>query len=196
MNVIGTPVYMAPELWKNGTIAFDHTADVYAFGVLALALIYFQPPTELMARPPSPIMPGALNSLLSVLPEDIVSILEQCLSYESSKRPMISDVEFILRRYLLKDQHRALMVMNNGKTHEISSKSPNAYLKLGEIGSLGINYDGLRFKVTNLSGNIYMNNMPIKVGDDLPLCCVITFGDRGQDRSFVTFDVSNPEVMP
>jgi|APLak6261670569_1056079.scaffolds.fasta_scaffold01304_2 serine/threonine protein kinase len=195
MSVIGTPTYMAPELWQAGTISFDQAVDVYAFGVMALALINFPPPSELRAQPPTAIMPGALSSLLSELPDDVIKILEQCLSYQPSNRPMISDVEYVLRRYLLKGRHRALMVMN-GKLHELNSKSPNVNLKLGEIGSIGINYDGLRFKITNLSGNVYVNNMIFKVGDDLPVCCVITFGNQGGARNFVTFDVSNPEVMP
>ena len=196
MSVIGTPPYMAPELWwQTGAISFDQAVDVYAFGVMALALINFSIPSELLARPPTAIIPGALNSLLSELPDDVIKILEQCLSYQSINRPMISDVEHVLRRYLLKDRHRALMIMN-GKSHELSSKSPNVNLKLGEIGSISINYDGFRFKITNLSGNVYVNNMIFKVGDDLPVCCVITFGNQGGARNFVTFDVSNPEVMP
>jgi len=37
--------------------------------------------------------------------------------------------------------------------------------------------------------------MAINIGDELPGCCVIAFGLKQSSRSFVTFDVSYPEVM-
>jgi hypothetical protein len=93
----------------------------------------------------------------------------------------------------LKDRHRATVVLNgNANTLDCNNRkiSLNA-----TIGSLTIEYDGLDFNVTQVSGAVYINNTSIIVGTVVPGCCVLTFGSEGA-RKFVTFDVSNPEVMP
>ena len=64
----------------------------------------------------------------------------------------------------------------------------------GSLGSIGIRYDGIRFLVESVSGQVTVNNEDVSVGDRLPSCCVITFGSSSGNRKFVTFDVSNPEV--
>ncbi|MBV6851824.1 hypothetical protein KWH43_22410, partial [Xanthomonas campestris pv. heliotropii] len=63
------------------------------------------------------------------------------------------------------------------------------------VGNLTVEYDGLNFNVTQVAGDVYINNTPAVTGMIVPGCCVLTFGN-GRARKFVTFDVSNPEVMP
>lgn len=195
MSIIGTPGYMAPELWGTKTISFDKTIDVYAFGVMALTLIDPAIPGELRERPPKPFPTGTLAGLLTGVPTDVVAILERCLSHISEQRPSIDAVEAILRRHLLPNRHRALLVLG-GKTHEINATTPNVTVKSGDVGVIGISYDGLRFTVSSLSGSVFVNNTIINIGEELPGCCVIAFGPRESARRFCTFDVSNPEVMP
>jgi serine/threonine protein kinase len=193
LSVIGTPGYMAPELWKvEETISFDHAVDTYAFGVTALALISSSLPPELSSRPPQPVNPSSVRAILAGLPDDVIAILIQCLNYTPSDRPLMSTVEETFRRHLLNGQHRALLVMN-GNTHEINKASPGANITCGALGSIQIRYDGTSFKVTSISGNILVNNNAITTGYLLPACCVITFAS-GSSRKFMTFDVSNPEV--
>jgi hypothetical protein len=103
------------------------------------------------------------------------------------------DVQSSLARHLLKDEHRALVVMN-GQTHLLDRHNRKISLNAGPVGSLTIEYDGLDFKVSSVSGAIYFNNMPAQAGAVVPGCCVLTFGNGG-NRRFVTFDVSHPEVM-
>lgn len=51
--IIGTPIFMAPELWDNHqTIVFDSSIDVYAFGVTCLALLTDKFPHSLCSKPP------------------------------------------------------------------------------------------------------------------------------------------------
>jgi hypothetical protein len=104
------------------------------------------------------------------------------------------DIGALLAKYLLKDQHRALVVMN-GQAHLLDRNNRKVTLTAGTVGSLAIEYDGLDFKVSNASGAVYFNNTPAQVNGIVPGCCVITFGN-GVNRRFVTFDVSHPEVMP
>lgn len=194
-SIIGTPGFMAPELWKDVTISFDQAIDVYAFAVTALALISNRIPDELCQRPPKLLPTGALAGYFTDTPCDIIAILEDCLNYNPLNRPQIELVESVLRKHLLYNRHRALLVLGD-KTHEINATTPTVNVKSGNVGTLGITYDGIKFKISSLSGSVFVNNTVINVGDELPGCCVITFGPREKARSFVTFDISNPEVMP
>ena len=197
VSVIGTPGFMAPELWGNATISFDQSIDVYAFGVTALTLITTSVPSELVPGGlgcPQPLRAGSLSHYLKGIPADVVSVIEQCLSYSSADRPRMTEVEAVIRRHLLHGRHRALLVLDD-KTHEINAKAPNATARVGTLGAIGVSYDGIRFTISSLDGAVRVNNTALKVRDELPACCVIAFG-AGSSRRFVTFDVSNPEVMP
>ena len=194
ISIIGTPGYMAPELWGQSTISFDKAIDVYAFGITAILLISANVPGELVQRPPNPLTKGSLINYLKGIPQDIIDAIESCLSYRPEDRPTMASIEATLRRYLLRGRHRALLVLSP-KKHEISATSPQATVTVGSLGSLGIQYDGIRFMISSISGKVLVNNWPVIVGDELPACCVITFG-MGTSRKFVTFDVSNPEVTP
>lgn len=190
---IGTPGFMAPELWKSSNISFDQAIDVYAFAVTAVMLIQHELPDELANWPPLPMAAGALAHLLPDTPSDVVQLLEASLRPDPSTRPTIAVIEGSIRKHLLKDRHRAFLVLGKD-THEIHRGSRSAIVSSAARGSLGIKYDGLVFSVTTVDGAVLLNNGPVKGGDELPACCVITFGVH-PDRTFVTFDVSNPEVM-
>lgn len=192
-SAIGTPGFMAPELWKNSNVSFDQSIDVYAFAITALKLVCANLPNELENWPPLPIPNSALRPLLPNTPLDVIDILESCLKKTQQDRPSIAIVESVLRKHLLKGQHRALLVLGTS-THEINAKSSSATITSGTRGEIEITYDGLNFSVSNFSGIVSINNALISIGDELPGCCVITFGNTAP-RRFVTFDVSNPEVM-
>ncbi|WP_438397401.1 serine/threonine-protein kinase [Caballeronia sp. DA-9] len=193
LNIIGTVGYMAPELWDGATISFDASIDVYAFGVTALALLGAKPPKEILERPPKPVAANALAYLAGDVPSALSTMLEQCLSYVATQRPSMRAIEETLRQHLLKDKHRALVVMG-GVTHELHATKRTMKLTYGVIGVVQIGYNGFRFSVLAFDGVVSINNQPVSVGHVLPDCCVITFG-AGAARAFVTFDVSNPEVM-
>lgn len=193
-SIIGTPIFMAPELWKGGAVSFDEKIDVYAFAVTALALVDSKPPTELMKHPPEPVSSAALAKSFSGYPNAIVSILASCFSTKAASRPRMNVVADAIARHLLKDQHRATVVLN-GVPNFLNAKNRIIKLNAAGVGSLAVEYDGLDFKVTAASGNVFLNNASVAVGNVLPGCCVITFGVGG-NRRFVTFDVSSPEVMP
>ncbi|MGX9576411.1 serine/threonine-protein kinase [Mesorhizobium sp. f-mel] len=194
-SVIGTPIFMAPELWGTNTISFNSSIDVYAFGVTALALVSSTVPNELAEQPPKPAHLTSLQSLLKGLPTNISIAIHRCLNTDPAKRPNMDWVQNVLARHLLQDEHRALVVMD-GKHHHLNRLNRKITLNAGSVGSLVIAYDGLDFRVTTASGAVFLNNTRASSGALVPGCCVITFGDAGRSRRFVTFDVSNPEVMP
>lgn len=192
-SIIGTPVFMAPELWGQATIGFSSAIDVYAFGVTALALVTSNVPTELAQQPPVPIAAAQLNGLLQGAPKDLIDVLAACLAHNPASRPKMSDVASTFAKHLVHDKHRALVVMN-AQPHHLDAVNRSLSLNGGTRGTLSVRYSGDFFEVTSATGDVFLNNSPATAQSRVPGCCVITFG-IGRNRSFVTFDVSSPEVM-
>lgn len=193
-GVVGTPVFMAPELWGSDTVSFNNSIDVYAFGVTALALLNQHVPAELAVMPPRPVSVPALVSAFPTVPNEIMATLVACLDHASAKRPTMVAVQRIIERRLLENAHRALVVMD-GKIHQLDDKRRKISLNAGTVGAIAIEYNGYEFVIISVSGNVFINNGVANSGSPMPGCCVITFG-VGSNRRFVTFDVSHPEVMP
>ena len=193
MSIIGTPLFMAHELWGNNKITFDSSVDVYAFGVTCLALLTKEVPLSLLRRPPSQPSKKDLSALFAGVHSEITDIMHQCLAADSNDRPAMRDIQALLAKHLLKDRHRATVVLN-GSANTLDCKNRRISLN-ATVGSLTIEYDGLDFKVVQVAGAVYINNTSVAVRTVVPGCCVFTFGNDGA-RKFVTFDVSNPEVMP
>ncbi|MEH8015632.1 serine/threonine protein kinase [Rheinheimera muenzenbergensis] len=196
-SVIGTVVFMAPELWKLGEVEFTSAIDVYAFGVTALALTQVNVPEGLLKYPPQPVGLGWLQNTLPDLDPDIVSILERCLEYTPKDRPQIVEVEHAFRRHLLKDRHKGLLVMDQ-QVKELNCHNRRAKITytVGNTlhGEIAIEYNGYDFNVIAFSGAVFVNNTAVTIGQKLPGASVITLGN-GKKRGFVTFDISNPEVV-
>ncbi len=105
----------------------------------------------------------------------------------------MSEVTRILGRDLLRNKHRARIV--NGSTiHELNSIN-RAVSITSNVGSVRITYDGVKFSVSQVTGDVYVNNVRVAAGFTMLSACVIIIGAVGQNRAFVTFDVSNPEIM-
>lgn len=105
-SIIGTPGYMAPELFRSGQISFDNKIDVYAFGVLAIDLLGLNRPDELNYFPPSEVM--TFPALYSALPRTIADIIMACISIDKDKRPSMHDVKKILRKNITTGQAQCL----------------------------------------------------------------------------------------
>ncbi|MEM7159399.1 MAG: protein kinase [Myxococcota bacterium] len=88
-TIIGTPVYMAPELAEDPPI-ISPAADIFSFGVLAHMLLtgarpFSEPPVMEVAdgRP----LPPRLDLDLSRIPEALHGIMRSCLSFKTDERP-------------------------------------------------------------------------------------------------------------
>ena len=192
-GVIGTPIFMAPESWADSTVSFDQSIDVYAFGVTCMALLSKTVLPALLSRPPQEVQLTTLSTSLPGVKPELLAMIQKCLSANGKSRPSMDDIQTLLARRLLENEHRALVVMN-GVPHVLDKTNRRISLT-ASVGSLSIGYDGFDFKVLARSGDVFLNNAPALTGEVVPGCCVITFGD-GRSRQFVTFDVSHPEVMP
>ncbi|OHT17193.1 hypothetical protein TRFO_41225 [Tritrichomonas foetus] len=97
---IGSPVFMAPELYSDDYDHITNAIDVYAFGV-TLYLYFVSAPTELddnkgkirshqhlMMR----VMKGARLLRKPSIPDPIWNIIHQCFHADPEKRPTFSDL--------------------------------------------------------------------------------------------------------
>ncbi|WP_162918510.1 serine/threonine protein kinase [Taklimakanibacter deserti] len=191
-NIIGTIGYMAPELFGTKTIPFSPAVDVYAFGATAVALLDKNLPDELKQGEQVPLL--YLQKLMAGLHADVPAIIHQCTNSDPTKRPPMNAVRDTLEDQLLRDRHHARIV-NGANIYELSSANRNISLQ-SAVGSIAIGYNGLQFRVTSVSGEVFVNNEAAKVDQRMYPACVITIGDRHRpNRAFLTFDVSHPEVM-
>ena len=90
----GTPAYMAPEQWLGGELS--GAADVWALGVILYELLvgrrpYAGPATleEIrLVRHPDPV---AVPELPTAVPENVVTVMMQCLEKEAPSRPSAAE---------------------------------------------------------------------------------------------------------
>jgi eukaryotic-like serine/threonine-protein kinase len=203
VGFVGTPGFAAPELYATSA-KFTSAIDVYAFGATALFLATGGLTPELIAIPPVPSSAGYFGSVripagkkATALSAEVVRLLDACLAKSPGDRPQMAVVRDALARHLLFDKHQALVVFR-GNASYLNATNRAIALQFGAVGSVEITYDGLTFKVTAESGEVFINNRPIAVGHELPGCCVVALGSqarRNNERAFITFDVSHPEIV-
>lgn len=195
---IGYLPYMAPELLTGGKVEFSTATDVYAFAVVALSISSNGLPDWCRRRVPIEAPADLCATHLPGLDEAITARLQQCLETSPADRPTMSEVLNAIERVLLRDQHRARVVIG-GKVNELHGGKRTATPTISSAGvvraQLGIEYDGNDFIIRSIFGNVYANNRPLSVGSKLPPSCVLAFNTTGGNYYFATFDISNPEYM-
>jgi eukaryotic-like serine/threonine-protein kinase len=122
--------------------------------------------------------------------------LDRTLAEDPNNRTSILEVRSLLEKYLLRNKHRALFVYG-GQAYTLEKTNRLVRLDVKNYGSLHIKYDGLNFLIDFVSGAVFINNQIASKGQILPKNCVITLGEpsRKAERLFITFDISNPEVV-
>ena len=196
LGFTGTPGFSAPELYRSGITPFTNTVDVYAFGVTAWYLSGTKLPDDLLRRPPNLKNRPSFSSLSLQIPSKILEILDRSLSENVLERPSASEIKELIGNYLLFGKHRGLIVAGD-QQYILENINQTAKLDFDNV-SLHIKYDGLQFVVDFAKGAVYINNTPVESGNYLPQNCVITLGsssDNSEIRRFITFDISNPEVV-
>lgn len=192
----GTIGFAAPELFKLGAVIFTKSIDIYAFAITAIYLAGLNLPDELKNIPPQPISSNFFDNLPISLPDELSSLLSKCLSHNPDDRPTMLIIRNQLSKYLLKDKHQALAVYNN-QTNILNASKRTVNLRYPNIGEIKIEYDGFRFYIASVSGEVYINNREVNSGEEIPGSCVVTLGaaHRQNQRIYITFDISHPEVV-
>ena len=196
IGTIGTPGYIAPELWAsaNTKVSFTSAVDVFAFGATALKLVLGKLPADLRAMPPN--LPCAEADFTKFgFPAGIGEILNACLAANPADRPTMLAVKSLVGRHLLYGRHKATMIVD-GKTHYLEQVGQVVKLSAGSL-AIDVSYDGYDFVAVKVAGDVYINNMSIAPPQPLPGACVITLGapSLGYHRSYITFDITHPEVV-
>lgn len=193
----GTHGYAAPELYANGRVKFTKAIDVYAFAATALYMAEGRFPACMRPqRPPNAeqwIATGGFASLPIKIPSRLVPTMDECLKTDPTARPSMAEVRLAIERRLTRWDHRGLLV-HQGNTVLCNRDNPTATLAKPGIATVTVEYRGLGFVVAQTSGPAFVNNRPAYVNMVIPGSCVITLGS-GNDRDFITLDISRPEVV-
>ncbi|NJO17820.1 MAG: serine/threonine protein kinase [Thioploca sp.] len=187
-NLRGTMPYIAPELLQNyPPVRYTKKVDTFAFGITAWVLAKGSPSDDIIS--PFETLPFRLHA-------EVIYLLKKACSHDLSERPNMCRVRDTLARQLLHNQHIALLTYE-GETYHIFSENPSANIGNDSLGRISIEYDGFYFKVSGVSGDVYLNNREVKNNERIPDSCVITLGHpiHKWNRIFITFDVSHPEVV-
>ena len=195
---IGTRGFAAPELYYP-PYRFTQAVDTYAFGASALYLTLNGLPKDLLEQPPVHRGVSYFAEPLQHLPflQDVVSLLDSCLNPNPAARPTMVAVRDALARYLLRDRHRALLVYSE-KSFRLDSENRLVKLTFANVGEIHIKYDGFSFVVDDVAGEVEINNKIVPVGMSMPGASVISLGNaqrRANERKFITFDISHPEIV-
>lgn len=193
---VGTQGFAAPELYAR-PFAFTNSVDTYAFGATALFLASGALPFEMLERPPRINPAGYFEPLPLGIASEVAAQLDASIDPDPVRRPSMREVRDVLARHILFDKHRALVVHQSNAS---VLSAANRYVKLafGTIGSIEINYNGLSFVVANVAGEVQVNNQPVTAGSALPGACVVALGAshrRSNERRYITFDISHPEIV-
>lgn len=110
----------------------------------------------------------------------------------------ISECVERLRAWVLRDQHRAMVVYRH-RSSELNAKRRTLKLvhPISDIAEATITYNGLWFYLTPVK-EVYINNVHATARIPMPSSCIVTLGAptrNWSERHFITFDASQPEVV-
>lgn len=193
IGFVGTHGFSAPELYTDAP-HFTTAIDVYAFGVTALFLANGTLPSEVLYAYGKPVP----NNLFTSLPiaNEIASLLQSSLVALPEDRPPIWSIKETLEKHILENRHQALITHKGNPTY-LNKDRKKITLSVDRVGVVDVQYNGLDFIITRAEGEVFINNAPILVNSKIPTSCVLAIGNSqrsNQERSFITFDLSHPEI--
>jgi eukaryotic-like serine/threonine-protein kinase len=198
-SIIGTPGHMAPELFKSGlsgSYAFSGAVDVFAYAASVLRSMSGWLPPELLSFPPtSQQSPTFFDGIGIGMPANLREKLNRALSADPLVRPSMHEIAQALEREMLRDRHK-VFIRTNANTYKLDSNSRSIALKADGKGQFSLRYDGYDIIISQIQGEVYVNNMVPQNGTPIPKCCVVVLGAPalGSARSMVTVDSSHPGV--
>ena len=188
----GTFGFAAPEMLESNLI--DKPIDIYALGIIFIFLLnkrnlqlegYFFKIDEQHFE----------NDFFTKYPS-LKTLFHKAINYDPRLRPEIDEIKSEFDKLLLENMHMALAV-HDGKQHFLHQGNRSVTLNYGSIASCEVHYTGSSFVLRNVKGEVMVNRKVPVEGEVIPFCCVIALGlpQRKSERKFVTFDISNPEVI-
>ncbi|MGA2016083.1 MAG: protein kinase [Opitutaceae bacterium] len=192
----GSRGYKAPELFGSPPMKVSTKCDSYSIGVIAHQLLSDGRLAHgFLKEPPDPQTDGINFELLTGTGTELTTVLDASLASDSRLRPEAAEIRDSLASEIVRDMHRAVIV-SAGQPFVLDST--NRTVRVGNSGNdITVEYDGTAFVIRALTGDVYVNNRTMRIGDKLNGAMVITLGAPaiGAARRFVTFDISHPEIL-
>lgn len=165
---IGTPLYMAPELWNDEETHFGASIDVYAFSMLAYEIVTgWEPYSENGEEVTFPsftkkFINGGRPKFTKGVNEKMRNLLSKCWDNDPNERPsfkeifqmLSSDFSYFDEKIDKKEVQNYLDVLQNAKEKDVNNCNPKLYELLLDIskyefdkiplciGSFGSTYKG------------------------------------------------------
>ncbi|WP_374275065.1 serine/threonine-protein kinase [Brevundimonas sp.] len=195
-NFYYSPGFTPPEAFKKNTVGlheYSESVDVYAFGAIALWMLNNGKLPSCMEDLPAvaPDPPVDFTAISLSCPVTVSNILSKCLHPVPGERPAIHEVSRLLARELKKGTHR-LTLTTDTEIHVIDAARHRIPIRF-EGALVEISYDGYDFFVSNVAGDVSINNMRVQSGWLITGSVVIVLAGNGK-RAFVTADASHPEI--
>ena len=192
----GTMGYAAPEFFGPKPIPITAAMDVYSFGMVCWKKLTGKlPKVGEFGIPDSTSYPLPSIETKVSLPATLVKIIDQCLAWPSEDRPEMQAVADALMAELTFGKHTACVLLAGKPPYAVTTAAGKVSSLKTPNGELDIGYDGYKFTIKRVQGNVYVNNAIAKVGQHLHLGCLLTFGGPGSSRQFIPFRQSSPEIV-
>lgn len=195
LGFVGTHGFSAPELYAENPF-FTTSVDTYAFGATALFLATGNLPPEVLKAYGAPVPNDLFKNLPIAISSEIEKLLQSTLSHSPEDRPNMVTIKEALEKHILYNRHQALVVHREKSTY-LNHKKSSITLAVENVGSIDVHYDGMNFVITRAEGEVFINNTHVVSGSTIPTSCVLAIGGshrKNWERSFITFDLSHPEI--
>ena len=194
----GTLAFAAPELFGTPPIPITVALDSYSFGMVCWKqLVGKLPKVGTLGYPNAAFYPlPSIRSILAI-PTRLAGVIDACLSWSPSQRPIMQSVADALMSELTFGKHAACVMMAGKPPYAVTTDTKKVSTLATPHGALEIGYDGYEFAIRKLHGDVFINNAPAMEGQRLHEGCLLTFGGRalGGSRLFVPFRQSSPEIV-
>lgn len=193
LNGYGTLEYRAPEIYKlhsEPSVIVSFASDVFSYGV-TLHKLAFGGACNFSGFVPKVQQSAPLFAQLG-FSTTLTELLTRTLNHNPEDRPTAEELTYHLGREITQGRHTGSFVTSLG-THFVTHSNPSARLTSKTNQSITVYYNGFDFVVQDVNGDVYLNNQSAKSGVVLHQACVITFD--GEQRSFVSFSSSHPEIV-
>ncbi|CAI9266284.1 unnamed protein product [Lactuca saligna] len=168
-SVIGTPEFMAPELYEE---EYNELVDIYAFGMCLLELVTFEYPycecanaAQIYKKVTSGIKPA---SLAKVKDPEVKSFIEKCIAKQSDR---LSAKELLMDPFL-RDEHDAMnrpgqSNSNSGPGPGSGSNPPDIARDFTVKGQMkDLNTVFLKLRIEDTTGNVRNIHFPFDTDND------------------------------
>jgi serine/threonine protein kinase len=110
---LGTPLYMAPEMFKNKE-GYDSKADIWSLGIVMYEMLVGEPPIKAQRRDEIPSAQKNLKAMPENLSPACLDLITRLLAYEPKDR--ISFDDFFAHPFIRKEETKSILMSESNKS--------------------------------------------------------------------------------